>query len=249
MNIRHVRTSGLIRLKVEGQCLEVTRQNADSRRKFSAALRQHSSEHVRESDAEHIDLLDMFDSNNRVPDVDRYRVCQTAAGCRLVRHPTCLIEPEHNAFRDVLTDPGDFAETVVVVLESPHAEEYVGGDVNCPIAPAQGITGCNIRRLLAHVLSADAIAEAGLQVANNSRVVIANPVQFQASLWCIHSGSLEVEGKKLDWRTLRNAVWRALWDHLKETDFAARLSAYNPSLILNCCTKGLQAGSLSLALS
>ena len=240
----------MIRLIVDGECFAVIRQTADNCRKYSDALRQCNSPHVQVVGTEHVDVVNMFNSgegvpdvaDNRVPDVDRYRVSQIGDGYRLEPHPTCRVEPEHNTFMDVLpgaTEAGSYAGTVVVVLESPHADEYVNGDVNSRIAPAQGVTGCNMDRLLAHALCADAIVEAGLHVANNSRVVIANPVQFQTSLWCIHGGRLEFEGQNLNWRTLRDAVWKTLWMELNN-DFAVRLKGYRPTLILNCCTAKLQ---------
>ena len=232
----------MIRIIFDGQPLEVTWQRKSTRSKFSAALLEHPSPHVLESERGGIDLVDMFGLGNRVHDVDRYRVSQTAI-CQLDPHRTGLVAAEHNTFKDIHIDAEEaprFTETVVVVLESPHREEYVDGDVNCPIAPAQGVTGCNIDRWLPHVLKADAITEAGLQLANDSRVIIANPVQFQASLACIHGGRLEFEGKRLNWRKLRNEVWKVLWDQQKEENFSARLCVYKPELILNCCTAELQ---------
>lgn len=235
--------SGLIRLIVDGVPIEVTDQITINRHNFSDALRRHNSPHVCKGSQEPIDLIGMFSPGNRVRDVDRYRVSPTTTGYRLVPHPRCEVVPQHNAFKDFLTgatEPGSFAGTVIVILESPHEKEYVDGNVNCPIAPAQGTTGCNIEMLLPYLLSADAIAKADLLVTNINRVIIANPVQFQASLWSIHRGCLEVEGEKLNWRTLRNAVWKTLWSQLEKRNFADRLRTYCPTLILNCCTAELQ---------
>ena len=45
------------------------------------------------------------------------------------------------------------------------------------------------------------------------------------------------DGVPYNWKTLRDNVWRTLWDedHIKQC-FRARLNTYQPNLIINACT-------------
>lgn len=205
-------------------------------------LRQFVGPYVRD-DEDDVFVESFFGIKNRVPDVsryrihnmrccvrydDRYRICNNRyiiPHCdvsgeeldRQLQRPQPRPEPEQEGIRNI-----------VLLLESPHKDEYTDGDIARPKAPARGETGDNIDRWLGTVLSrtnADLI-EPGCHV------IISNPIQFQTSLHAIHRRPL-----KGSWRTLRNKVWITLWRaaHITEC-FRARLTAYNPSLIINACT-------------
>ena len=108
---------------------------------------------------------------------------------------------------------------VILVLESPHSDEYVskrgGPAVPCP---ANGTTGQNICSYLG-----------GLQEPHHltSGLILMNAVQFQCSL-----------GVGTD--VFRDDVFRGVWNGSGRSDFIGRLrNCYlDGDMILNCCTKG-----------
>ena len=231
----------MIRLVIDGHAVLVTRQIGRTRTEFTAALRVFGgTPHVEApmDEVEVVDVVGVFD--DPIPDVDRFRIAILGDGGRymLACHPRGEVCPRNNRFNDLRPRDGDFDGTVVVVLESPHCREYVDGDVNRPIAPAQGRTGGKIASLLGVLLNAAGNADLRDRIGNNFRVLIVNPVPFQTSLWCIHEGNLVYAAQALDWRTLRNAIWKTHWEHESSADFCNRLERYAPSVILNCCTGG-----------
>ena len=176
----------------------------------------------------------MFGPKNRVLDVDRYRVNVRDDKCIVKKHESGHDKRAKSRFHD---HPPETAvkckSTILLLLESPHKDEYKKGDPGDPIAPAQGTTGTNIDKFLGCGLNASGMAT---QIGNNARVIIANPVQFQTSLWTIHKGSLTAGHC---WQTLRNAVWKTLWKEYQiRREFCCRLQSYKPNIVRNCCTGG-----------
>ncbi|MBC2851950.1 hypothetical protein H5J22_11130 [Cetobacterium sp. 8H] len=119
---------------------------------------------------------------------------------------------------------------VVIVLESPHKDEY---DKNMnPKAPAQGTTGRNlfgmkrkIKRLLNLIYNTK----------ENYNFIIINPVPYQTSLHYLYVN----EPKELN-KKLRDKVWYKLWKDERidcQNEFISELKSLNPKYILNCCTK------------
>ena len=213
----------------------VQRQTADSRRRHTRRLRSFvNSSHV-QSLGGSVTITGMFDPQNRVHDVNRYRVNVSNSVYSVLPHSYCQVSPGMNCFSDLHTNFGEFNGTIVLLLESPHRDEYLSCDVRCPIAPAQGRAGSCIDINLAPILNDPRNNTLRQIIRNNSRVIIANPIQFQSSLWSIHQGRL------FRWRTLRNAVWKTLWDvNQIKTDFCDRLRLYSPDVLINCCTSSLQ---------
>ena len=155
----------------------------------------------------------MFGADNRVRDVQRYRFGQDG---RIVPH--C----------DEVADCGSH---LVVLLESPHKDEYgnKGTAMNCPIAPAMGRTGNSMNTYLGNLLRAIE--------APACEVIISNPIQFQASLYVVHNNK---EISKCERRRLTDAVWKALWNvELVRGDFRTRILRYRPCLVVNACTSHL----------
>ena len=187
-------------------------------------LKSSGSPHIRQSD-DGVDVIvtDFFGVNNEVSDVSRYRI---GDGRKPIRHfdiPTSRLKIQQK--------PG----SIVLLLESPSVEEYQFGNVDFPIAPASGDTGKRIDRCLGTVLSRVERATVIL----GFHVIISNPIQFQTNLRTIHGKSTWNRGK---WGTLRNKVWKALWNEgadgseYIQLGFRARLSLYKPSLVINACT-------------
>lgn len=185
--------------------------------------------------ANSVEVTQMFGPGNRVPDVDRYRVSARNGRWRVQPHSSCQVDPTHNCFNDLPASCAELESTILLLLESPHRYEYRGGDPRFPVAPAQGRTGRRICKYLECILNAPRNAQVMAGINATARVIIANPVQFQTSLWIIHQAPLR------DWSNLRNAVWKTLWDISPIwTDFEDRLRCYHPDVVLNCCTSGLR---------
>lgn len=193
-------------------------------------------------------VKDFFGDLNRVPDDNRYHIgnaecCESHDKKYRICNDKYLIPhcniPESS--RQIQQQSG----SVVLLLESPHECEYEY-IYRCfvrpfarPKGPARGDSGKNIDQCLSTVLLYIQ-RETGL-IVPNCHIVISNPIQFQTSLHAIHGKSLRADGGK--WETLRNNVWRTLWDdeegHIKQC-FRARLDCYYPKVIINACTSDLK---------
>ena len=194
-----------------------------------------------------ITIDNTFGEGNIVPDVDRYRIRRDGEGVVLRPHQQCTVAHCSNRYNDVAAvgSQGNCDKTIVIVLESPHEDEYLR-NAGQPIAPAQGVTGRNLRRHLYKVLRSCCSLHCSLR-AGTSRLILSNPVQFQASLVSVIDS-----GKQ--WHKIRNAVWRKLWNYRYDTTpqdcggqtasgsfpirdcFKNRLARYSPNYIINACT-------------
>lgn len=171
----------------------------------------------------------MFDDNHRVPDVDRYIVETHSGAHQLNSHHTR--EFELSSYSD--RTPQNTHRNIVVLLESPHKDEYtVTSDTLLPIAPAHGTTGRNIACHLCGYFDVrlNGVPDNYMNLhARDSHVVICNPIQFQASL---HAGGLKLTAKS------KVKVWERLWNVPGvQNDFLQRLIHYRPHVIINACTK------------
>jgi len=103
---------------------------------------------------------------------------------------------------------------VVMVLESPHKDEFIGDS-----GPAKGFTGDMIRNYLHEALSQHNVEGFGL--------VLVNAIQHQCSLGISTSEH-------------RDKVFRAVWGQGGRENFVTRLrSVLRPGdVVMNCCTKG-----------
>ncbi len=140
----------------------------------------------------------------------------------------------NSKFDDKTTDKDNELKTIVLLLESPHEHEYDSN--NMPKAPAQGTTGDNIEKYITSVIKE--LIDLDEKVFDECvyRLIISNPIQYQASLFMYHNKKLKDE-----YSTLRNQVWREIWkvNEIKK-DFKDRMDLYKPSLIINACTYSLQ---------
>jgi len=122
---------------------------------------------------------------------------------------------------------------IVLLGESPHREEFDGA--RTPIGPMRDR---NTRRnLCGHLSSVIGRAQNILGInLSDVDVVIANPVQFQASL------AHFMRDRDICLQTwLRNAVWKGLFaDSAIRGDFRRRISAYNPALVIVATTYDLR---------
>ena len=230
----------MIRLDLEGTppgTVCVRRLRSQNSRRYCTLLHDfRSSRYVgSRSHAKQVTIAGMFGPQNRVKDVDRYRIAVRGGVCSVQPHANRQTAPGCSSYHDLLPDEAEADGTVLLLLESPHKDEYCGGDPRYPIAPAQGQTGTRINSYLECILNATCNAHVKRRIGNNYRVVIANPVQFQTSLWIIHQRPLRHCG------SLRNAIWKTLWDvPALQQDFCSRLQCHRPDVVLNCCTSELK---------
>lgn len=115
-------------------------------------------------------------------------------------------------------------KTIVIILESPHADEY---NNSCFINPALGKTGKNLQKYFGKLIKKLAKFEPYLN-SGQYRIILMESIQYQCSLG-IQPLNIEI----------RDLVFSEIWN-LKKTkdDFRERLSSYHPDIILNLCTKG-----------
>lgn len=103
---------------------------------------------------------------------------------------------------------------LVMVLESPHVDEFFGD-----FGPAKGFTGDMIRNFLHEVIN--------LQDVDGFGLLLINAIQHQCSL-----GTSTSEH--------RDKIFRAVWTQGGQKNFVSRLrSVLRPGdVVMNCCTKG-----------
>ena len=234
----------MIRLHLPGSPISpipVTNMLLCNQLKFYQSLRGFASSsppspHVRVYGND-VHIIGMFGRQNCVPDVDRYRIRLGSSGLYYVhRHQWRVVAPSINCFNDLRPSRSDFDGTILLILESPHKDEYQNNNVSRPIAPAQRQTGRRICNYLECILNNNGHVYAGINI-DNFRVIITNPIPFQTSLWAIHSGNLNG-----NWRTLRNAIWKTLWnEQVICSSFCTRVRSYDPQIIINSCTFALQS--------
>lgn len=110
-------------------------------------------------------------------------------------------------------------QSVVLILESPHTDEYKSGTL--PPSPALGKTGDNIQSFFKQKLQATSI-----NLADGAYdIILCNAIQYQTSLGCKTT-------------IFRDRIWIYLWANGERDEFVRRLKHYNPSMIINSCTKG-----------
>lgn len=127
---------------------------------------------------------------------------------RVVRQPA-LMRPDKPA--------------LIVVLESPHRDEYEGDP-----GPAKGATGRAMAKWLQTV--------AGSAVGADVPVILMNAVQYQCTLG--------IRGKKGS--RVRDKIFLASWKAFGESDFKVRLDSIyrNGDIVMCCCTVGETKPSL-----
>ncbi len=172
-----------------------------------------------------------FSETNRISDVDRYRIGRSGNRITLIPHDEGSVACVSNRYNDILPCSNeDCGQTLVIILESPHKEEYCGNCLDQPIAPAQGNTGSNLCGWLDRVHHSDPYLRD--HVRDQTRIIISNPVQYQASLAAI----LCLRGKK----PITIPVWRKLWEcEMIKNDFIRRMVNYQPDFIINVCTSDI----------
>jgi hypothetical protein len=131
---------------------------------------------------------------------------------------------------------------VVVVLESPHDDEY--DYANGQFSPKEPLMDeGSQKRLRCHLvrLALAAAREKNVALSDDVDIVLCNPIQFQTSLHRLIRP--EQNGNKGDLRQgIRNATWKGLWNYKNgssypfRNEFKKRLREFAPCLVINAST-------------
>ena len=105
---------------------------------------------------------------------------------------------------------------IVIVLESPHKNEYNTGFRH----PAIGTTGNNLKNYFDSLLDN---LKGTIKNSTICHVYLMNAIQYQCSLG-------------YDTSVFRTEIFNSIWKHHKE-DFLDRLKNFYPNIIINLCTK------------
>jgi len=113
----------------------------------------------------------------------------------------------------------DEKKIIVIVLESPHVQEYEVDKYSIAPAPALGLTGQNLNDYFIDLIRGE-IDE------GNYHVILMNAVQYQCSLG-------------VNTKRFRDRIFLSMWSEKTiRDDFTKRLKKYKPDIIINLCTKG-----------
>ncbi len=136
-----------------------------------------------------------------------------------------IIRSKEEYQRDYTSDYSKY-KSLVVILESPHLDEFDVIDKNKKIIgnrPANGKTGERFRKEFEQIINNKYSSKLSK---GNYFVYLVNSVQYQCSL-----------GAKTN--IFRDYVWLTLWlEREIRENFIDRLKIINPSIIINCCTNG-----------
>lgn len=195
-----------------------------------------------------------------VPDSWRYTLAVKQDHTFEVMPSRQPLEIEKDRTRQFVDRPADDAVSeglriIMLVLESPHVEEFkqqmLGqGNPLTAIAPAQGSTGRGINMHLAKVLE-KVFMKTPLEPGSYA-VVIANPIPYHCSLG--HLADMQDDERGRARRPglneeVRNYIWKTLWHQAYiKNEFRERCDRYKPVIILNCCTKFVDAEEDSITL-
>jgi hypothetical protein len=128
-------------------------------------------------------------------------------------------------------------KVVVVVVESPHKDEYDANNftfLNFPNqtgskqpSPAIGQTGTNLQYYFDAMINAIQLNPALILANGTYHVILCNPIQYQCSLGLPPKNPPRI----------RDKIWRRMWKYQKvKNDFIICLLKYNPDIIFNFCT-------------
>lgn len=190
--------------------------------------------HISSAPSFQVALAEAFTLRCRVPDVWRYTVHVKGGQVLPLVH---VAEPSIlSSYPDRPAADAAGSETILLILASPHKDEYVrkpNGQL-APKAPAQGRNWLGAGRAI-HSYGHDVLRKLNLTDGEYC-LVITNPVPYQCSLSSVAPGY----PAPLD-PSVRDHVWRQLFSlQVIRRDFLDRCRRYHPRIILNCCTTRLR---------
>jgi len=177
-----------------------------------------------------------FDESLSVKNVTRYSLKKREDKFELFELDRSHVDFKTSKFIDHPIGESSIAQSIVIILESPHKDEYdYENDLIIPIAPSQGSTGNLIFEKFVQIISAN-LEILKLLDENEYRILLVNPIPYQTSLQFLHKQKLTSV-----YTTLRDKVWIELWQKNESHKdlFMKLLDEIKPCLILNCCTSNL----------
>lgn len=115
-------------------------------------------------------------------------------------------------------------KNIVVILESPHTDEYKDSNF---IHPALGKTRKNLQKYFQNLVYI-VIKRFKSQLGDGTyKIILMESIPYQCSL-----GINPLNHK------IRDKIFLELWKDEKIHKFSERIKSYNPVAIFNCCTKG-----------
>lgn len=176
-----------------------------------------------------------FSGERKVPNVYRFLAHVHDGQSEIRRFTDKSSGLSESRFNDRPLNADEHLKNIVLLLESPHEEEYNYAKGFQPIAPAQGSTGNFLNRDIGRVLNT-ILGETRLEN-GEYRVIIINPVPYQTSLHYLHGHAI-----KSFYKSLRNSVWKVLWDNEScfQAELGQLLGELQPALIINSCTAELK---------
>lgn len=113
---------------------------------------------------------------------------------------------------------------IVIVLESPHIDEFNKNKFSVAPAPALGSTGCKLDKYFYEIIN-ECFKKYSIEK-GKYHVILSNAIQYQCSLLT-------------DTDIFRDRVWLKLWlSRNFKSEFINRLQIYEPDIIINLCTEG-----------
>lgn len=139
-----------------------------------------------------------------------------------------MVEKKHwNESSQPVPDKINSEGDIVLILESPHVDEYT--DKFEPLCPANGQTGILINKYFKKMFN---------EYSNNT-IILTNPIQLQTSLSYLYAHTDKGKINRNNLTNLKNIVWRRIWNATLSNgsnDFKDRLNKYHPRIIINACT-------------
>jgi hypothetical protein len=127
---------------------------------------------------------------------------------------------------------------IVFILESPHRDEYQFEKNQNKYITSFPLNGMGRRKLKSFVDKEFFLNI--LSEENKYNLIICNPIQYQTSLYYYFCqlGENKEEYKIRIKKSLRDKIWKNIWkkEGIKKS-FFKRLENYNPSVLINACTK------------
>jgi hypothetical protein len=177
----------------------------------------------------------LFSDEKIVPNVYRYIFEKNKSSWILVKDEKNNEDIKYNnrsKFNDRDIKKDDNIASIVLLLESPHKDEY--SEDFKPIGPAQGLTGDKIDSMLLKIMNLN-FDEFKLDE-KKYRIILMNPVPYQTSLNYLFKNKSEKINK-----SVRNKVWKKLWENIElQDEFKNQISDLKPELIFNACTSELK---------
>lgn len=188
--------------------------------------------------SDRFEICDLFAEENRVQDVWRYCLAYNNKNDKflLTKHTSYSHNFKMSKFNDLeASDLSKDDDVCLIIIESPHKDEYTKDSRFLPIGPAQGTTGLKIEHYFEELFNKNIYDKFDKsELSDIYNIIICNPVQFQTSLYEVHKQPLT------KFPTVRNNMWKALYSNSAENHFLERLKSYNPSIIINACTSKLK---------